>query len=229
MGTAWYRSPEHLSRKPVVPASDVYTCGLIVCEILLGVHPIKARCPSRVIADTELAALERTIQTELRSGSIQTLNSSVPLSSRIEKTLWATLDLDPANRPTAKELHGALLGQAAPAAARGARSLLLRDVAAGLYVCYTPADFAAGRFQLTRERCRLLPGAKFISACQANLVPSRDFSVWYVAPPSGRRTPTNATMVNGLRVQGSVRLSQGGHLQVGGPSGLVVDWVVEYV
>lgn len=229
MGTPWYRSPEHLTGEAITKASDVYTCGLIVCEMLLEVHPIKARCPARVIADTELAALERKIQAELRSGSIQDLNPSVPLSSSIQETLWAALDLDPANRPTAQELHGVLLGGAAPAAARGARNLCLRDVNAGLYVCYTVEDFKKGRFRLTRERCRLLPGAKFISVYQANLIPSRDFKVWYVAPPSGGHKPTNATMVNGLLVQDNVRLQQGDHLQVGGPSGLVIDWVVEYV
>ncbi|MEJ7731341.1 MAG: protein kinase [Polyangiaceae bacterium] len=40
LGTDNYRSPEHLTRGSVpVPASDVFTCGLMLYELLAGEHP----------------------------------------------------------------------------------------------------------------------------------------------------------------------------------------------
>lgn len=41
LGTAAYMSPEQISAQPVTPQSDLFSLGIIACEMLMGKHPFR--------------------------------------------------------------------------------------------------------------------------------------------------------------------------------------------
>lgn len=68
-GTAQYIAPEQASGQPVSPATDVYSLGIILFEMLTGRLPFEA--------DTPLALAMQHLQTE--PPSIRTFNPAIPV------------------------------------------------------------------------------------------------------------------------------------------------------
>lgn len=104
VGTDNYRSPEHLTRGAVpVLASDVFTCGLILFELLAGVHPYwqedQAEYGMRVRAyDVAPPALLGVMPSPASNAVVSTM-------------LHRCLAPDPARRPSAAAIRAALGGR----------------------------------------------------------------------------------------------------------------------
>ena len=117
VGTDNYRSPEHLTRGSVPGlASDVFTCGLMLHELLCGEHPYwsdeQGEYARRVMA---WAAKPRALV-----GTMPAPASNAEVSAVLHRCLAP----DAAARPTAADLRAVLSGrgpraEAAPTAAAG--------------------------------------------------------------------------------------------------------------
>jgi len=79
VGTVFYMSPEQLAGEPIGPPSDLYSVGLVLCEMLTG----KARMPDardlREAAGDRAELLERLLQTLLEPDPSQRCRSAVEL------------------------------------------------------------------------------------------------------------------------------------------------------
>lgn len=108
VGTPGYFSPEHLQEgKTPTDASDVFTCGLILHELLASGHPYRFDDDGQYV-DAVLA----------HHATPPRLAGSTPHERAIADTLWRCLSPDPSRRPPAKEVSDALKGKLAPPAAR---------------------------------------------------------------------------------------------------------------
>jgi serine/threonine protein kinase len=97
VGTPAYMSPEQRAGQLVTPASDVYSLGCLIFELLTGDVPFhgSTRVPLRV-AHQESAV-----------PSVSTLRADVPTA--IDSLVTAMLAKDPAARPAAEAVYQALL------------------------------------------------------------------------------------------------------------------------
>ena len=102
-GTPGWFSPEHMRRQIPSRASDVFTCGLILYELLGGNQPMDT-----VEEDDYLGVIEsRSIPGPRLLGRMGDLDD--PGNTLIvEKIIHQCLDPDPDNRPTATEVNVAL-------------------------------------------------------------------------------------------------------------------------
>ena len=110
VGSDNYRSPEHITRGavPGLP-SDVFTCGLLLYELLAGVHPYWRD------DQAEYAALVRA-----HAATPPVLAGVMPKpadNAAVSTALHRCLSPDPAARPTAAELRAVLSGRTAAGAA----------------------------------------------------------------------------------------------------------------
>ena len=101
-GTPGYMSPEHMMRKVPQPASDVFTLGLMLYQLLAQGHPY-------VFDDVEkyLPAFKAHKAARPKLLGTPRAPASAPT---VEDVLHRCLHPDPARRPTASELHRALTG-----------------------------------------------------------------------------------------------------------------------
>jgi serine/threonine protein kinase len=108
VGTAGYMSPEHLGGPDSIPltASDVFTAGVILHELLGGKSPLAG------LEDTEY--LDR-----VRSGKVATVAlvgtfGRSEHDAQVVQIISRCLSFDPRRRPTAAELHMAITGAGGP-------------------------------------------------------------------------------------------------------------------
>lgn len=136
IGTDNYRSPEHLTKGAVPgPASDIFTCGLMLYELLAGEHPYWRD------QQADYAALVRAY-----AAKPPALVSTMPApasNAQVSAALHRCLSPDTAARPTAAELRAILsgrlpAGKAGPGAGPTAAAAPARSFAAA-----TPARPAA--------------------------------------------------------------------------------------
>jgi serine/threonine protein kinase len=144
VGTDNYRSPEHLTRGDVPgTASDVFTCGLMLYELLAGEHPYwrddQGEYASRVKA---YAAKPPALL-----GSLPPPASMAEVSAALHRCLAP----DPAQRPTARALAELLSGRSS--LARGSGGVEGRKPE-------LPTKPAAGRVSPTAPAGRAPPRSK---------------------------------------------------------------------
>ena len=149
VGSDNYRSPEHLT-KGAMPgtASDVFTCGLILWELLAGAHPYWRD------DQAEYAQLVRShaAKPPLLLGVMPAPASNAEVSAMLHRSLSP----DPEKRPSARELRAALSGRtAAGAEARPEAKSAAKSATAP---AAKPAVSPAGRPVLTSERVQLVDG-----------------------------------------------------------------------
>jgi beta-lactam-binding protein with PASTA domain len=97
MGTAQYLSPEQAQGHAVSPASDIYSVGVMLFEMLSGRVPFEGDSPVTI-------ALKHVSEPP---PALRSLNRAVPVALE-QVVLWALVK-DPAGRPqSAEELAGAL-------------------------------------------------------------------------------------------------------------------------
>jgi serine/threonine protein kinase len=104
IGTDNYRSPEHLVRGTVPgTASDVFTCGLMLYELLAGQHPYWSE---------DQADYAKLVQTYAATPpALSGLMPSPARNADVSAALYRCLSPDAAARPTAAELRAILSGR----------------------------------------------------------------------------------------------------------------------
>ena len=237
VGTDNYRSPEHLMRGSVPGlASDVFTCGLMLYELLAGEHPYWRDDPGEYAK----LVMAYTAKPPALLGLMQAPASNAEVSA----ALYRCLSPDPAARPTAAELRAILSGRGAkaeppkpavpmpaarvpapgapvesatravPAATAGARAATAPIVSDGLEL--TGPDGRSVRIGICTELGKALmlqfgPDGEFWDNRQCVLERNAGRQ-WIVSPVAGT---INETLVNGETLTAPKLLRQGDLIAVG--------------
>ncbi len=205
VGSDNYRSPEHLTRGEIpTMASDVFTCGLILYELLAGEHPYWRDDQS------EYAALVRAY-----AAKPPALLGTMPPPSRsadVSAALHQCLSPDPTARPTAAALAEILSGRdTKPAAKPAAAGGFLVSAAIELVGPDGRAIQIGVRTEIGKALLRQLgPDGEFWDNRQC-VVERRD-GTWSVTPVAGT---ANETLVNGKTLVAAQPLRQGDQIAVG--------------
>jgi serine/threonine protein kinase len=101
-GTPGYLSPEHMTRKVPAPASDVFTLGLMLYQLLAQGHPYVYDDADKYLPAYKSHAAQRP---KLGGAPRSPAKAEV-----ISEVLFRCLHPDPLRRPTASEVHRALTG-----------------------------------------------------------------------------------------------------------------------
>lgn len=104
-GTPGYFSPEHLSSTTPTTASDVFTIGIILGELLCGVHPFNRFLDDPAHYKEAVLAGNRYQKLTLL-GDLAESDSNAAEYARLLERCFA---VKPADRPSADELHRKLL------------------------------------------------------------------------------------------------------------------------
>ena len=205
IGSDNYRSPEHLTRGAIpVMASDVFTCGLMLYELLAGEHPYWRD------DQAEYAALVRDYAAKPPAllGSMPSPASNAEVSA----ALYRCLSPDPAARPTAAALAEILSG-------RGAKPVVAKTAAGGPLVStgieLVNADGRSLHIGVRTELGKALvrqfgPDGEFWDTRQCVL--ERSGQQWLISPVAGT---ANETLVNGKTLLAPQPLQQGDQVAVG--------------
>lgn len=187
MTTPGYESPEHLQGQHPTAASDVFTTGIMLYELLCGAHPFASpedglhrRCPRP-----------------------EKLNDELPPG--VCDAMWSMLDPSPANRPSARDVHRVLL---TPGVRVGPMPQRVRlSTPQGHWSLHKSTLF-------TRDMGRSLgPEYKYLSAEQFQVVRNEEERRWEVLAVAGA---TNRTHLNGEVVADTPRpLCDGDEIRVG--------------
>ena len=103
IGSPGYFSPEHLRGQRPTEKSDIFTCGIILHELL-------AKCGHPFDRQSDLAIYESSYDPN-RVPELWGSFGSRELDERIARLLNRCLDPNPNNRPTAEELHAGLIAR----------------------------------------------------------------------------------------------------------------------
>ncbi|NUM36617.1 MAG: protein kinase [Candidatus Brocadiae bacterium] len=93
LGTLKYMSPEQFMNKPITPASDIYSLGLVFYEILAGVYPYEGNPGSHALDWKEVHQKSTPKQLRLQN-----------IPSSICDMVMACLAKEPEKRPTALQI-----------------------------------------------------------------------------------------------------------------------------
>jgi serine/threonine protein kinase len=161
VGSDNYRSIEHMTRGevPILP-SDIFTCGLILHELLAGVHPYWRE------DQAEYAKLARAYA--VKPPALLGVMPPPADNAEVSAMLHRCLNPDPAARPTAAAVRAALSGRAprAPvskpaasaAATRPATAATARTAATVRTPARTPPPKTAAGARITSDRIQFLAG-----------------------------------------------------------------------
>jgi serine/threonine protein kinase len=152
IGTDNYRSPEHMTRGAVpIPQSDIFTCGLMLYELLAGVHPYWS--------EDQAEYAKRARAYDAKPPALLGVMPPPASNAAVSAMLHRCLSPDPKARPTASEVRVALSGRgprtaaAAPSKAEPARAAA--GAAAAPAVATKPKSAAAGS-SLKSDRIQLV-------------------------------------------------------------------------
>ena len=224
VGTDNYRSPEHMWRGdvPGLP-SDVFTCGLILYELLAGQHP----CWSDDQAEYAKKVAAYMAKPPALLGTVPAPASNADVSAALHRCLSP----DPLTRPTAAELRAVLSGRdrkpaaAVPSASTAAPA---RAAPAGAVPSKPRAPLVADAIELVGPDGRALrvgvrtelgrtlvrqfgPDSEFWDNRQC-VLERRPDRQWMLAPVG---STTNDTLINGRTLTAPVALAPGDLLAVG--------------
>ena len=225
IGTAGYMSPEHLAQEIPSEASDVFTCALILSQMLCGHHPFSDR-----LGD-EAELLEAIKAGDFKPFKLPRAIEMVTNTAFLEAMVNRALDPKAARRPTASDLKNALFGRGEagetpparpvptpaprprPAPAREPKPVSAKDTGSvellfeGKPVLKIHIETAVGRAMLRP----FSPDAQYMESQQFKVhrVGGKD---WAVSPLPG--TP-NETLVDGVKLTSSRLLRSGMRIAVG--------------
>ena len=232
VGTDNYRSPEHMTRGAVpVPASDIFTCGLILYELLAGVHPYWHE------DQDEYAKRARAY--DLKPPALLGIMPDPAQNAEVSAILHRCLSPDLAARPTASAIRAALSGRSpkseTASVATGARPRAESTTAGSATPAATAKPGTATGPKLTSSRIRLVSSggesleigirtvigkavlrrfgaeAEFWEDQQCTIERQPD-GQWTVKPSPGT---ANETLLNGTPLTAPRGLSEGDVLAVG--------------
>lgn len=224
VGTPEYISPEQARGEPVRPASDVYSLGIVLYEMLTGSVPF----PRPRIEDPYKAAIE-VIRQHLKEDPepVRKRNPSAQVSARLERATMRALKKNLKDRYTTARELGQALGYREGGARAARPAAAVRAVQASLAILEGPrqgqrialtgpsaglgtgpsAGLGTGHV-LTLGRFELGSANTTISRRHANIL-FRGGSYWL------EDTSKNGTWVNNQRVYGEVPLSNGAIIVMG--------------
>ena len=205
VGTPEYISPEQARGDPVQPASDVYSLGILLYEMLTGSVPFR-----RSRTGEPFKAAINVIRQHLKEEPepLQKRNPAAEISLRMEQATMRALEKELKDRyPTAKEL-GDALGYQEPLERI---TTSVQPIRASLVIVQGPRQ--GQRITLSSEllplgRRELSSNNTTISRHHANLL-LRGGSYWL------EDTSTNGTWVDNTRVYGEAPLVDGSVIVIG--------------
>ena len=235
IGTDNYRSPEHMTRGAIPgTASDIFTSGLILYELLVGVHPYWH--------EDQPEYARRARSHDIKPPALLGVMPPPADNADVSVILHRCLSPDPAARPTAADVRAALSGRApkivtvpASAGASGGTASLPTGGAGRRPPDRNPARAAVAAARLTTTRIQLVSAsgqsltvgirtelgkallrrfggeAEFWDDRQCILERRAD-GQWIVTPSPGT---VNETLVNGEPLTRPRPLSDGDVLAVG--------------
>jgi serine/threonine protein kinase len=193
VGSPGYMSPEHLQGKVPVSASDVYTCGLMLYELLAQGHPYRLDDDEAYQA----AALNHSAARPKLQAPLPR-SKGVPDNAQVEELLFRCLSPVAAERPTAGDVVAALNG-----IQDGAITLIAESGAA----LHANLDLSVGR-----DACRVLsPDYTCLADLQFKLV--RVAGMGWFADPNPQAP--NETLLNLKAITTRTALKTGDVLGVG--------------
>jgi len=229
VGTDNYRSPEHMTRGAVPgPASDVFTCGLMLYELLAGEHPYWS---------DDQADYARRVQSYAAKPPALLGLMGPASNAEVSAAMYRCLSPDPAARPAAAELRAILSGRGAkpsapaaaavkPAAIAGPKTTTALAAGSSARTAAKPIvsegidlvapDGRSVRIAVRTELGKALvrqfgPDGEFWDHRQCVL--ERDAGrQWVVSPVPGT---TNETLVNGQTLSAPRVIRQGDSIAVG--------------
>jgi serine/threonine protein kinase len=97
IGSPYYMSPEHIDGKTPSQSSDIFTCGIILGQLLGGQHPFHKN-------------LDETYSHAAFKGYFSPIKINKPINDFVflESILNACLNPDPTKRPTSQQIYMAL-------------------------------------------------------------------------------------------------------------------------
>ena len=233
IGSDNYRSPEHLTRGAMPgTASDVFTCGLILHELLTGAHPYWRE------DQAEYATVVRSYAT--KPPALAGVMPGPATNAEVSGALYRCLSPNAADRPTAAELRAVLSGRSArsaPAKVAAAAKTAASPAAAAKAAASpgTAAAPAARGSPLVGDRVRIVgdagralqlgvrteigkqlarqfgSDAEFWDARQC-VIERRADRQWQIAPVAGT---ANETLLNGEVLTTPQSLREGDVIAVG--------------
>lgn len=222
VGTDNYRSPEHMTKGSTpVMASDIFTCGLILYELLAGYHPYWS--------EDQGSYAKQVLAYAAKPSALAGVMPSPTSNAEVSAVLHRCLSPDPAARPIAAELRGVLTGRnrgssskVAGPATSGVASVgfpstdLPRAPLAANAIMLVAPDGKSLRIGVRTELGKILmrqfgPDSEFWDSQQC-VVERQATGQWTVAPMG----PTaNETLVNGRALTEARVLCAGDLLAVG--------------
>jgi eukaryotic-like serine/threonine-protein kinase len=213
IGSDNYRSPEHITRGQVPGlASDIFTCGLILYELLAGRHPYWS--------DDQRDYAKQVNAHTARPAALAGLMPPPANNAEVSSALHRCLAPHPAARPSASELSSILSGRNA-AAGLSSKPSNASEVPTGQPIVSNALELRAlsGRSLSIRVRTilsralmrQLGPDGEFWDTNQCVLDRNPD-NQWVLAPVG---ETTNETLLNGKAVTRPVLLRHGDSIAVG--------------
>jgi len=228
VGTHGYCSPEHVKGQVPTPASDVFTTGIMLSQILAGRHPFAA-----VVSDDTRYAKAVT-KAEFAPIQVEQPLDTKSDAAFIERILTAMLNPDPKGRPTMRQVCDALIGKkfewkvdftprgggdsdarpeprrvdAAPPV-EASRASAVKLVFNGAVVATASVDAEFGR----RTLAHVHADAQYMGSPQFRL--RRQAAGWVL---EHAKDATNDTLVDGKKVEEPVPVTSGMTICVGNAS-----------
>jgi eukaryotic-like serine/threonine-protein kinase len=219
VGTDNYRSPEHMVRGGVPGlASDVFTCGLMLYELLAGEHPYWSE---------DQAGYARKVKAHaVKPPALIGLMPAPASNAEVSAALHRCLAPDPAARPTAAELRASLSGRNTKPAL--AKALPAKSAASAPAAPAAAEPIVSDKMELVGPDGRSVQigvRTELGKALVRQFGPESDFwdnqqcvlerhsgRQWMVAPLAGT---TNETLVNGQALTAPRVLRHGDLIAVG--------------
>jgi serine/threonine protein kinase len=207
VGTPGYMSPEHIEQTVPAECSDVYTCAIMLAELLAGEHPFTGKRGDNAVMARAVKAGD--FKHFKLAKPIDKVNNPAFLEALVNRALHPSAS----QRPTSSELKDALFGRGdasktpdapRPAAAPAQAVELIHDGKVGLRI---GIDTVVGRAMLKP----LSADAQFFDEKQFRIYRAGS-GEWMVEPLPG--TP-NETLLDGHKLMAMTALRQGMRLAVG--------------
>ena len=185
--------------------SDIFTCGLILSELLTGIHPYWS--------DDQTLYAKKVLNYEAKPLPLAGRMVAPAENAQVSLILHRCLSPDPDHRPTAAELRAVLGGTMAAAAASGssARAAIV-DKSLELQTADGRSLTIGVRTELTRSLLEKL-GSDANFWDQRQCILDRNSEGQWVLVPIARTV--NETLVNGATITAPVVLRDGDTIAVG--------------